>query len=227
MREAAGDIVGAERLAQRAANAGYTSVMEAVSDMQELLEGPNSLGIRLSPADRMFLLELDGGRDYIAQSGLLWMKARRGGKDMADAIAGLEHIARELPGDEALGVVKSLEQVGDTAGAEHLARWAADAGSEAALVRLVELREQAGDTTGAEHLARNPGSAWALGHLAKLREQAGDIGQAERLARLAADAGGALTLRRLAESRKTEPIWSQTLRYGLEPDGHASDPWHQ
>ncbi|MFD8023932.1 hypothetical protein ACFV6G_26355 [Streptomyces lavendulae] len=110
------------------------------------------------------------------------------------------------------------------AGAEALARQAADHGAGYALFRLVELRENAGDQAGAEALLRQAvdhGSVEALSYLAVLREKAGNQAGAEALVRQAVDHGNSDGVYLAGLRISPNQLWPN----GLDPDGTPTAPW--
>ncbi|MFG2432558.1 hypothetical protein [Streptomyces sp. NPDC048590] len=112
-----------------------------------------------------------------------------------------------------------LLNAGDIAGAERLARTAADAGEVSLALHLGDQRESARDRAGAERLYRvaaDAGSTIALGRLAAIRERTGFPSQAEELARSAADAGNVAAITSLIQARARAGDFEGAERFALE-----------
>ncbi|WP_405658233.1 hypothetical protein OG379_00930 [Streptomyces sp. NBC_01166] len=143
-------------------------------------------------------------------------------RERADEVAVAEQIDRAV--EE--GHVETLTRLGyrrlnagDIAGAERLARAAADAGEVSLALHLGDQRESARDSAGAERLYRvaaDAGSTIALDRLAAIRERTGFPSQAEELARSAADAGNVAAITSLIRARAGAGDFEGAERFALE-----------
>ncbi|AWT47932.1 helix-turn-helix domain-containing protein [Streptomyces actuosus] len=217
----------AERLAQRAADAGSAT---ALARLAQLRKANGSW----QEADQLFRQAVEAGStDALIRLAVMREEAGHRGEaedfaqQAADAgdIRGLGQLAelREAWGNredaERLAVRAALagdtgplvrlaekrELAGSTKGAERLGQLAANAGDTTALVRLAAIRETYGSRNGAQRLyqrAARVGNASALVRLAVEQEAAGNRHGAEQLAWRAADMGQSFALVRLAEMRE-------------------------
>ncbi|WP_052434354.1 tetratricopeptide repeat protein [Streptacidiphilus melanogenes] len=196
---AQGDLDGAERLAQEAADAGHPKALERLSVWTESVDPELS--------KRLSLLAAEAG-DLGALRRLA--RRRRSAGDLAEAQR-LYQLAVDAGDMAALCALALLfEEAGQPAEAERLARQAADAADrEPSSVRrsraererwpvgngplqaLAQMRLQAGDAAGAERLyllAADAGDPDALRFVARRHEATGNLERAAQLYQRAADA---------------------------------------
>ncbi len=240
----AGDMKGAEILFGRAADAGQPAGLLYLAREREArgdLEGAEAIYERVAA---------DGPPHSLFE--LVFRRAAAGQVDEAEALAqraadaGLPHALEQL------AIVAHYE--GDVERADAIWLRLADTGNTDAMLHLADVREQAGDVESARALAQqatNTGDPKALLHLARKRQKAGSVRDAESLAQQAAGAGDPEALRYLAEMRKEAgnmtgaetmlqqaadaghadkvrevPMIATKWRYGLDPDGTPTLPWH-
>ncbi|MGW1939687.1 helix-turn-helix domain-containing protein [Streptomyces goshikiensis] len=243
-RERAGDARGAAILFERAADAGDPDGLLLLARDRKLagdLEGAEALYQRVTATG-----------SPLALFQLVFIRGAAGDMEGAEALgqraadAGHPHALLQL--------ARVVEFEGDVERAEAICRRLVAIGSVPAMLDLADMRERAGDLAGAEELARRAtrtGRPEALLYTARKRREAGSVQEAEAWARQAADAGGRDALLYLAELRteagdtpgaeallrraadaghadkvKNLPAIAAKWRYGLDPDGTPTLPWH-
>jgi hypothetical protein len=190
-REQAGDRSAAERLYREAADRGHAAALRGLAQRHKRAGDGDS-------ADQLYHDVLQFG-DTVAFRELI----RRRDTDHRHTPEQPE----DDTGDRAalLAVLMQRLEAGDHAGAEQLARQAADRGDAATLMVLAMLRNEAGDHNSAEELyqqAADSGDTTALWTLVRRYENEGDRSRAESLARQAADHGDTDSLLALAWRRE-------------------------
>ena len=225
-RQKAGDMAGMERLAQQAADLGDPSFWRRLANRAERAKD-------LTRAERLYQQAIDNGDKY-AIMDLATLREKAGKREAADRLIEFaeSYVPRQIftwygdsvhiqdsdgdqPETERLSgymfskrlndLAMIREKAGDQAGAERLARQAANYGSIETLSKLVELRAKNGEQVAAQHLAERAvdmGYIWPLRRLIELREKAGDTAGAECLAQWASERGRAGELTQLANSRE-------------------------
>ncbi|MFG2714164.1 helix-turn-helix domain-containing protein [Streptomyces goshikiensis] len=243
-RERAGDARGAAILFERAADAGDPDGLLLLGRDRQMagdLEGAEALYQRVAATSHP-----------LALFQLVFIRGAAGDMEGAEALA--QRAADAGHPYALLQLARVVEFDGDVERAEAICRGLAGTGNAYAMLHLADMRERAGDVAGAEALTRQAtrtGHPEALLHMARKRRGAGNFQEAEAWAQQAADAGGPDALLYLAEMRteagdtqgaetmlrraadaghagkvKNVPGIAAKWRYGLDPDGTPTPPWH-
>ncbi|MER6048320.1 hypothetical protein ABT168_12785 [Streptomyces sp. NPDC001793] len=195
VREADGDLEGAERAYRQAAEAGDGSALRRMLLMRE------SVGER-ERAEQAYRKAAEAG-DTDALLVLALLRAEAGDEEGAERLC---REAAETDHLEALLTLASIrEKAGDRQGAERAYREAAEADEVSALVRMAASRREAGERDGAEEAYREAAAAGrtnAFLDLAHMHEEEGDWEAAEDAYREATQAGHTNALLDLARMRE-------------------------
>jgi hypothetical protein len=224
-RDKAGDPAGAEQLYREAANRSDTKALRELARFRDKAGDPaGAEQLYREAADRgdtqapkeLTLLRMKAG-DHIGAERLAYEFADRGDTDVLHMVAtiwtpAVPNLAKQMLRDaadrghtEAHWDLAYLRQsIYNRAGAERLARAAADHGITTLLCRLAKIWHET-DRAGAGRLAQEAadrGDTDGLQDLAANCQVAGDGADAERLARAAANCGDTHALWRVARIRR-------------------------
>lgn len=217
-RRQGGNTEDAERLYWDVAKRGETYALVELAELRHLA-GDTEMAEQLAH-------DAAEAGDTAAHAFLARMLEKEGYPDTAEEHARLAADAGDLSGMYDLAVMRS----GQPEEAERLALVVAEKGGAHFFTFISRLRRQNNDFAGAEHFARaaaNAGDTQALVELAQLRLHGSNVEEAQRLAMVAADTGDTTALADLAQyqAKAGAEKWARFKQYGVEADGHPSQPW--